>query len=106
MHSLTSALYGGEWSASRPGRFTPRERAPFTCWIGGWVGPRAGLDAVARKKFPAPARNRILKFPVNILNKQSRIADKGFYSSLSVGSGLTTPHCVTSLLRNFTEGLR
>jgi hypothetical protein len=22
-HSLTSALDGGEWSASRPGRFTP-----------------------------------------------------------------------------------
>jgi hypothetical protein len=25
---LTSALVGGEWSASRPGRFTPVERAP------------------------------------------------------------------------------
>jgi hypothetical protein len=25
---LTSALDGGEWSASRPGRFTPVERAP------------------------------------------------------------------------------
>jgi len=25
--SLTSALEEGEWSASRPGRFTPRERA-------------------------------------------------------------------------------
>jgi len=25
---LTSATHGGEWSASRPGRFTPRERAP------------------------------------------------------------------------------
>jgi hypothetical protein len=25
---LTSALGGGEWSASRPGRFTPGERAP------------------------------------------------------------------------------
>jgi hypothetical protein len=45
-HSLTSALGGGEWSASRPGRFTPRERAPDTHWIGGWVGPRAVLDAV------------------------------------------------------------
>jgi hypothetical protein len=38
---LTSALHGGEWSASLPGRFTPRERAPGTHWIGGWVGPRA-----------------------------------------------------------------
>jgi hypothetical protein len=25
---LTSALAGGEWSASRPGRFTPGERVP------------------------------------------------------------------------------
>jgi hypothetical protein len=24
---MTSALVGGEWSASRPGRFTPKERA-------------------------------------------------------------------------------
>jgi hypothetical protein len=45
-HSLTSALDGGEWSASRPGRFTPRERAPGTHWIGGWVGPRAVLDTL------------------------------------------------------------
>jgi hypothetical protein len=45
-HSLTSAL-GGEWSASRPGRFTRRKRAPGTHWIGGWVGPRAGLDTVS-----------------------------------------------------------
>jgi hypothetical protein len=41
---LTSALAGGEWSASRPGRFTPREKAPGTHWIGDWVDPRAGLD--------------------------------------------------------------
>jgi hypothetical protein len=43
-HSLTSALDGGEWSASRPGRFTLRERTLGTHWIGGWVGPRAVLD--------------------------------------------------------------
>jgi hypothetical protein len=41
---LTSALYGGVWPASRLGRFTPRVRAPGTHWIGGLVGPRAGLD--------------------------------------------------------------
>jgi hypothetical protein len=41
---LTSALVGGEWSSSRPGRFTLRERAPGTHCIGGWVDPRAGLD--------------------------------------------------------------
>jgi len=38
-HSLTSALDGGEWSASRPGRFTPMESDPGTHWIGGWMGP-------------------------------------------------------------------
>jgi hypothetical protein len=48
---LTSAPVGGEWSASRPGRFTPGERAPGTHWIGGWVGPRAGLDNVEKRKF-------------------------------------------------------
>jgi hypothetical protein len=33
------------WSDSRPSRFTNGEIAPGTHWIGGWVGPRAGLDA-------------------------------------------------------------
>jgi len=39
-------------SASRPGRFTPKERAPGTHWIGGWVSPRAVLDAVVKRKIP------------------------------------------------------
>jgi len=47
---LTSALDGGEWSASRFGRFIPRERAPGIHWIGCWVGPRADLDKVAKRK--------------------------------------------------------
>jgi len=46
LHSLTLALGGGEWSASCPGCFTPMESAPGAHWIGGWVGPRALLDAV------------------------------------------------------------
>jgi hypothetical protein len=37
---LTATLDGGEWSASRTGHFTPRERAPSTHWIKGWVGPQ------------------------------------------------------------------
>jgi hypothetical protein len=40
-HFLDSTLAGGEWSASRSGRFTPAIH-----WIGGWVDPRAGLDDV------------------------------------------------------------
>jgi hypothetical protein len=48
---LTSALVGGELSTSRLGRFTPGERAPGTHWLGGWVGPRTGLDDVEKIKF-------------------------------------------------------
>jgi hypothetical protein len=43
---VTSALYGGEWLATRPYRYTPGENAPGTHWVGGWVGPRVGLDVV------------------------------------------------------------
>jgi hypothetical protein len=61
---LTSALDGDEWSASTPGRFTPRERASGTRWIGGWVGLRAGLDAVVKIKIPTPAGTRTTDYPV------------------------------------------
>jgi hypothetical protein len=50
---LTSALVGVEWSASRPGPYIARERAPGTPWIGGRVGPRAGLDDVEKTTFLA-----------------------------------------------------
>jgi hypothetical protein len=65
-HSLTSALDGGEWSASLPGRFTPRGRTPGTHWIGGWVGPRTVLDAVVKRKIPSLLREsnpRTLSIP-------------------------------------------
>jgi hypothetical protein len=55
-HSLTSALDGGEWSDSRPGRFIPRERSSGTHWIGDWVSPRAVLDAVVKRNIPNPRR--------------------------------------------------
>jgi hypothetical protein len=55
LHALTSALYGDVWSASRPGRHTSREITPGTHWIGGWVGPKTGLDAM-NGKVPSPFR--------------------------------------------------
>jgi hypothetical protein len=45
---LTSALDGGEWSASSPGRLTPGETAPRTHCIGGWIEPRADLGTVEK----------------------------------------------------------
>jgi hypothetical protein len=48
-------LVWDECTASRPGPFTPGERSPSTHWIGGWVGPGAGLDDVERRKIlPLP----------------------------------------------------
>jgi hypothetical protein len=38
--------------ASRPGRFTSRERADDTRWIGGWLDPRVVLDAAVKGKIP------------------------------------------------------
>jgi hypothetical protein len=46
---LTSALVGGERSASRPCRFTSS-----THFIGGWVDPRAVLDDMEKWKFFDP----------------------------------------------------
>jgi hypothetical protein len=60
MHSLTSALDGGEWSPSRPGRFTPRERAPGTHWIGGWVG----VALIKLHMFPVLS---IIKLPITLI---------------------------------------
>jgi hypothetical protein len=62
-HSSTSALEGDEWSVSRPGRFTPRERASGTHWIGGWVGLRADLNAVVKRKIPSAHPESKLRTP-------------------------------------------
>jgi hypothetical protein len=48
--STIPVLDGGECSASRPCRFIP-----WTHLIG-WVGPRAGLDAVEKRKIFCPFR--------------------------------------------------
>jgi hypothetical protein len=48
---LISALDGGEWSASRPGRALPPGNDPGINCTGGWVGLRAGLDTEVRGKI-------------------------------------------------------
>jgi hypothetical protein len=47
------------WSALRPGLFIPRERAPGSQWIGGWLGRRTGLDVVEKRKIPSTCQKHI-----------------------------------------------
>ena len=47
MLSLTSALDGGGWLVTRLGRLSPGER-PGTHYIGGCMGPNAGLDVYGK----------------------------------------------------------
>jgi len=38
----------------------PEKGAPVLDWIRDWVGPRAGLDVVAKRKYPQ-TRTRVIK---------------------------------------------
>jgi hypothetical protein len=58
LHSLFDLGTKWRWAVSfTPGRFTPRERAPGTYWIGGWV------DAV-KTKIPSPRRESNPRTPI------------------------------------------
>jgi hypothetical protein len=59
---LTSALDGGEWSASRADRFTPRKETLVPN-----VGSRASLDAVVKRKIPTIRKITISSFGSNTL---------------------------------------
>jgi hypothetical protein len=61
------AIWGG-WSTPRSGRLNPRER-PGTHCIGGWVGPRAGLDG-CEKPHPPPGFD-----PRTVQSVESRYTD-------------------------------
>jgi hypothetical protein len=47
-----------------PAALYPREKTPGTHWIGGWVGPRAGLNTGARRKILCPCRGSNLDRPI------------------------------------------
>jgi hypothetical protein len=59
---------GTRWrwvSTSGAGRFTPRDSAPGTQRIGGWMGSRAVLDtAVVKRKIPSPRRESNPRTPI------------------------------------------
>jgi hypothetical protein len=62
--SLDVGASGGEWSASRPGRFAPRERAAGSPWIGCWVDSRAGLDATVKREIHSPCQESNPRTPI------------------------------------------
>jgi len=51
---MTTALEGGEGSASRPGCLPPIKN-PDTHWIRGWVGPKTGLGVSESRRVMASA---------------------------------------------------
>jgi hypothetical protein len=55
---LISALVGGEWSGSRPGRFTVGEVLSDTRWREGWVSHRTDPDKREKKKIVDPSGTR------------------------------------------------
>jgi hypothetical protein len=76
---LTSALDGGEWSASHSGRSLPPEKGPRGTHCTGWVDPRAGLDTEVRGKILCLCRGSNLESPVvqsvvrHVLNELPRL---------------------------------
>jgi hypothetical protein len=47
-----------------PATLPPGKEPPGTHWIGGWVGPRAVLDAVVKRKIPSPRRESNPRTPI------------------------------------------
>jgi hypothetical protein len=47
-----------------PAVLPPRERVTSIHWIGGWVDPRAVLDAVVKRKIPSPCRESKPRSPI------------------------------------------
>jgi hypothetical protein len=42
----------------------PEKKTLITIGIGGWVGPRAVLDAVVKRKIPSPRREPNCRTPI------------------------------------------
>jgi hypothetical protein len=96
---LTSVLDGGEWSTSRPGRFTSGERAFGTHCIGGWMGLGAGLDAMEKRTMScsyciskAGCSGSSLHVRYSKSSRESSTCFAGQRIDGIVLSGLT-PHC-------------
>jgi hypothetical protein len=71
-----------------PWPLNPWERTPAPHWIEGWVGPRAGLDAVVKRKILIPYRESNLGRParnlVAIPTELSRLLNRDWECLLTI----------------------
>jgi hypothetical protein len=63
-----------------PAALPPGGGSPGTHWIGGWVSPRAVLDAVVKRKIPSPRRESNPRTPI-----VQKVSNKNFGNVSSLG---------------------
>ena len=94
---LTSALGGGDWSTSRPGRFTPSEKPSVS--IGGWVGPKAGRHVNGEEEKLLP----LLEFELRTVQSLASLITQ--YVLPSLNNQITTLlHGVSNFVPVYTDG--
>ena len=68
VRSFSTLALGGYGQLHAPVRFIPGQRAAVIHWMGGWVGPTAGLDDLEKKgKSLGRSRGRTLDHPAHRL---------------------------------------
>ncbi|PNF38935.1 Brain-specific homeobox protein-like protein [Cryptotermes secundus] len=99
---LASELFGGEWSASFPGRFTPGERVPGTQWIGSCVGSESVWTTWKTKNVKTWFQNRRMKHKKQLrkLNEDAKYSNAERATSATRRNKLPVAN-ITTLALNF-----
>ena len=95
---MTSALEGGRWSTSRPGRLYLRERTG-THSTGGRVGPRAGLEWCGKSRPPPGFDHRTVQ---HIPSRYTDWAIAARFCKAPIQTTIAT----SSVVVNWDEGFR
>jgi hypothetical protein len=101
---LTSSLYGSELSSSCSVHFAPVERTPGTDLVGGWVGPRSGLDPVKFRNilsFPGIEPRSTSPYPVAIPTELRWFLNKNHVSIIT--TALLSFLTIRALTNSFRE---
>jgi hypothetical protein len=93
--SLTVTSNHTDWSASRPGRYTSRKRAPGTRWLEDWMLARAGLDSVEkRKSLPLPPAGNGTPDVQPVPRSYINLGEKKYLAILKVSAWFLPPASV------------